>query len=492
MHDSGLERAHAADLAEQLGVPFAEISEATRGRLAELLDPGLEPGNPLDAWGNGTGTQGLFASSLVALADDPSVAAVALSVDLVRELDGDDSYPLAVMDAARRTDKPLAVLSNLPSAIDQEAAARLRRLRIPVLEGLRTGLLALGHLLDHASARPRYSPPRSAPGQIGRRRAAELLAAGAAGGAPLLELLREYGVAAARAVPADSADGALAAAEAIGFPVVLKTDEPAIQHKSDAGGVVLGVPGPARLASAYADLAGRLGPRVLVCETIPAGIEMALGIVRDPVLGPLIVVGAGGVLVEVLADRAVVLPPVAERTAAQLIGELRIGRVLAGLRGAPPADLDSIVRAITGLSALAGDLGDELEALDVNPLICGPAGAVAVDALAIRRRSAMPLRHRGPCWHCCPCWHRGRRLVRGPARLSRWLARRWRPVRHTGIASRPGSRGQLAMPMGSGRVVPARHLQRRARLHSRKRVRADERTAVRAGYHGLMQRAALQ
>lgn len=388
VHDSGLERAHAADLAEQLGVPFAEISEVTRGRLAGLLDPGLEPGNPLDVWGTGADTQGLFASALAALADDPSVAAVALSVDLVRELDGDDSYPHAVMDAARRTDKPLAVLSNLPSAIDQEAAARLRRERIPVLEGLRTGLLALGHLLDHAGARPRYSPAGSAPDQISRRRAAGLLAAGAAGGAPLLELLREYGVAAARAVPADSADGALAAAEAIGFPVVLKTDEPAIQHKSDAGGVVLGVPGPAGLASAYADLAVRLGPRVLVCETIPAGIEMTLGIARDPELGPLIVVGAGGVLVEVLADRAVALPPVAERTAAELIGELRIGRLLTGLRGAPPADLGSIVRAITGLSALAGDLGDEIEALDVNPLICGPAGAVAVDVLVIRRGSA--------------------------------------------------------------------------------------------------------
>ena len=149
MHDSGLERAHAADLAEQLGVPFAQLSDATRTRLAGLLDPGLEPGNPLDVWGTGADTVGLFASSLTALADDPSVAAVALAVDLVNELDGDDSYPQAALDAARRTDKPLVILSNLPSAIDQDAAAQLRRAAIPVLEGLRTGLLALGHLLDH-------------------------------------------------------------------------------------------------------------------------------------------------------------------------------------------------------------------------------------------------------------------------------------------------------------------------------------------------------
>ncbi len=390
VHDSGLERAHAADLAEQLGVPFAQLSEATRTRLADLLDPGLEPGNPLDVWGTGADTVGLFAGSLAALADDPSVAAVALAVDLVNELDGDDSYPLAALDAARRTCKPLAILSNLPSAVDQEVAAQLRRESIPVLEGLRTGLLALGHLLDHTGARSRYEAGLSGHATAGpardedrRRRGLALLAAGTASGAPLLDLLREYGIAAARAESADSADGALAAAGLIGYPVVLKTDEPAIQHKSDAGGVVLGVSGPAELAAAYAGLAARLGPRVLVCETVPSGVELALGLARDPALGPLIVVGAGGVLVEAIADRAVALPPVSEQTARQLLSELRISRLLAGFRGAPPADLDAIVRAVTGLSALAAELGGELQALDVNPLICGPDGAIAVDALAI-------------------------------------------------------------------------------------------------------------
>ena len=390
VHDSGLERAHAADLAEQLGVPFAQLSEATRARLADLLDPGLEPGNPLDVWGTGADTAGLFAGSLAALADDPSVAAVALAVDLVNELDGDDSYPLAALDAARRTGKPLAVLSNLPSAIDQEAAARLRRESIPVLEGLRTGLLALGHLLDHTGARSRYEAGLSGYATaipVGdedrRRRGLALLTAGPASGAPLLDLLREYGIAAARAEPADSSGGTLAAAGLIGYPVVLKTDEPAIQHKSDARGVVLGVSGPAELDAAYADMAARLGPRVLVCETVPSGVELALGLARDPALGPLIVVGAGGVLVEAIADRAVALPPVSEQTARQLLSELRISRLLAGFRGGPPADLDSIVRAVTGLSELAAELGGQLEALDVNPLICGPDGAVAVDALAI-------------------------------------------------------------------------------------------------------------
>ena len=177
----------------------------------------------------------------------------------------------------------------------------------------------------------------------------------------------------------------LAAAESIGYPVVLKTADPAVTHKSDVGGVVLGLRGPAELARAYADLSARLGPRVLVGQSVPAGPELAIGIARDPDLGPLVVVGAGGVLVELLADRAVALPPVYERTARQMIAELRVGRLLAGVRGAPPADLGAVVRSIVGVSELALDLGDDLAALDVNPLICGPSGATAVDVLTVGR-----------------------------------------------------------------------------------------------------------
>ena len=148
---------------------------------------------------------------------------------------------------------------------------------------------------------------------------------------------------------------------------------------------MLGIESPEQLADAYADLAGRLGPAVLVCETVPAGVELALGIVRDDALGPMLVVGAGGVLVELLADRVVALPPVSPDRARELLAGLRVSKLLDGVRGAPPADLDAIVRAITGLSDLALDLANQIEALDINPLICGPSGAIAVDALVITR-----------------------------------------------------------------------------------------------------------
>ncbi len=385
MHDSGLERAHVADVADELGVPFAAISAQTTARLAALLDPGLEPGNPLDVWGTGARAGEQLSGSLAALAGDPAVRAVALAVDLVHEFDGDQSYPLAVTETARRTSKPVVVLSNVPAAIDTGTAAALRASGIPVLEGTQSGLLALKHLLDQGADPVPASPP-DVPDRARREHWTRLITAGEAHGARLEELLRDYGIAAARTLTADSVAGALAAAAEIGYPVVLKTGEPGIAHKSDAGGVVLGLRDPDALGAAYQDLAERLGRRVLVCQTIPAGPELSLGLARDHELGPLLVVGAGGVLVELLADRAVALPPVSAGQAHRMLGTLRAARLLAGVRGQPAADLDAVTAAITGLSQLAIELGGVLEALDINPLICGPDRAVAVDALLITRQ----------------------------------------------------------------------------------------------------------
>ncbi len=393
VHDSGLERAHVADVAESVGIPFAQIGPATTQRLAALLEPGLNPGNPLDVWGTGAGTRELFGGALLALAEDPAVEAVALAVDLVPELDGDESYPLAALDTAGGTDKPLAVLCGLGSAVDAEWAGRLRARGVPVLEGTRSGLLALRHLLDQprqaaavaarpaADVRPRVDEDRRARGR-------SLLAGAEPDGAALLGLLAEYGIPVPRAVVAADLAAVLAAAAEIGYPVVLKTDAPGTAHKSDVGGVLTAISDAGQLAAGYADLARRLGPRVLVCEHVPAGVELALGVVTDPQLGPLIVVGAGGVLVELLADRAVALPPVSAETAAALVEGLRVRALLAGARGAPPVDRPAVYRAIRGVSELALELGDRIEALDINPLICGPSGAVAVDALAIPRLPA--------------------------------------------------------------------------------------------------------
>lgn len=379
VHDSGAERVLVADVAERVGVRFAALSADTVTRLAGLLGEGLAPTNPLDVWSTGAGTERLFTECLSALADDEEVGVVALGIDLVPEYDGDDSYPLAVEAALRRTDKPVVVLANLASAVDQDTAGRLRAQGAPVLEGTVTGLRALAHLLAR-----RTSPAAAVTVDEPRRdRWLARLAAGPLDAAGSMALLANYGIPVAATLPAGSEREALAAAATVGYPVVLKTAGAA--HKSDVSGVRVGLDGDGAVAAAYADLAARLGADVVVQHQQPAGVEVALGLVRDPLLGPLVVVAAGGTMVELVGSRAVALPPVGPERARKLLSGLVVDRLLDGVRGRPPVDRAAVVAAVLAVSQLAVELGDGLEALDVNPLIVTPEGAVAVDALLLPR-----------------------------------------------------------------------------------------------------------
>ncbi len=368
VHDSGFERAHVADVAAATGVEFAALSATTKRRLADVLDPSLEPANPLDVWGTGRDAEELFTAALTTLADDPGVGAVALAVDLVPEFDGDDSYPSAVLAAAARTAKPVTVLASVPAAINADLAARLRRGGVPVLESTRSGLLALRHLLSPPPAPPPAPPP---PDVARRDRWAARLAAGLAG-AGLLDLLRDYGIPAAVARPASTLAAALAAADATGYPVAVKTDEPGIAHKSDVAGVRLGVASRAELTAAYTDLAARLGPRVTVSPMVTPGPEVIIGMARDQALGELIVTGPGGLLANYFPERTVALPPLHPAAAAGMISRLRFAEVLAGVRGSPPCDTGAIAAALVSFSVLVSELGHLLDAFDINPLICGP------------------------------------------------------------------------------------------------------------------------
>ena len=411
IHDSGGERVHLLDLAEELAVPLARISGATRSRLAAVLEPGLPATNPLDAWGTGNDADAIFAACIRALLDDPDTGALALALDLTTEPTPDTSWTGLAIAAARSTAKPVAVLGNLASAVDPADARRLRAAGVPVLEGTATGLAALRHLLAHRDFLAHPPPPAAA--AVGGDAAPVAAEAGggdggarvaAAGGRgrlrarwrerlvdprPLgeveaLAMLAGWGVPVVAAEEAGSLEGAVAAAGRVGWPVALKTAAPGVLHKSAAGGVRLGLADPEQLAAAYGELAGRLGPRVVVAATAAPGVELALGVVRDPQFGPLVMVAAGGVLVEALGDRRFALPPVDARTARSMLDRLAVRPLLDGGRGAPPADLGAVADAVVRLSALAVDLGDDLAAVDVNPLVAGPHGCVAVDALVVR------------------------------------------------------------------------------------------------------------
>jgi acetate---CoA ligase (ADP-forming) len=388
VHDSGAERALVADIAHVEAVPFGVISAATREQLSDLLDEGLAGENPLDVWGAGADTCRVVTESLSILAADESVSVVALAVDLVAEYDDDTSYPDAVRAALHRTDKPLVVLSNSAAAVDQSRARSLRALGVPVLEGTRTGLRTLRHLLDHAQL------PRAAETRVDesrRRRWRSRIASmpssteGSLDPVSSFELLEDYGLRVAAPWPVSSAAEAVQVADRLGYPVVLKTGEPRIAHKTDAEGVRTGVSDARTVAAVYADLSARLGTRVLVQPQADPGVELAVGIVRDPLLGPLLLLAAGGTLIELMSSRRVALPPVDRATAERMLSRLDVSRVLEGVRGRPPGDREAVLDAVVAVSSIALELGDVVEAIDLNPLIVTASGAVVVDTLILPR-----------------------------------------------------------------------------------------------------------
>jgi len=315
------------------------------------------------------------------------VAALAFSVDLTSEDYPEMGYIAMARETFPETKKPFAMLSNFSSGIDRTDARLLDGDGIPVLEGTLTGLAAFRHLFAYRDFRARSPVEGASPvaDEVRERWHDRLASGGPFDELEGLALLSDYGVPVVASVRADTLEDAISAAEGIGFPVAVKTAAPGVQHKSDVGGVRLGVDDSPSLEDAYTDLERRLGPQVNVSPMAPPGVEIALGIVRDPQFGPLVLVGAGGVLVEVLRDRRLAIPPLNDVRAQAMVGRLKVRTLLDGVRGQPPADVDAVARAIVALSWLASDLGDRLEALDANPVICGRNGCVAVDTLVVPR-----------------------------------------------------------------------------------------------------------
>jgi acyl-CoA synthetase (NDP forming) len=378
VHDSGAERALATDVAHDLGVAYADLSPQSLTAVGELLDDGLVATNPLDVWGTGADTRSLFRACLRVVAEDAAVAVTALAVDLVTEFDGDTAYADAILDVASETSAPLAVLTSVPSAIDGPTAQRLRGSGIPILEGFRSGLAALGQLASWPREIEGRPPPLDRERQLRwRTRLDDWVPALA------FDLFTDYGIPVARPTTAHDVDEVLAAANSVGYPVVLKTV--AHQHKSDVGGVILDLADDDVLRAAYAEVAERLGPVVTVQPMVAGGVEISVGVVRDAAFGPLLVVAAGGVLVELMADRVLACPPVSHEGALKLLKGLRIRPLLDGWRGAPAADVTALAHVIVAFSQLALELGHSLEAVEANPVIASRGGAVAVDALVIAR-----------------------------------------------------------------------------------------------------------
>jgi len=182
---------------------------------------------------------------------------------------------------------------------------------------------------------------------------------------------------------ASTPDEAAALAERLGFPVALKRVAPGLVHKSDAGGVALGLEGGDAVREAFARMV-QPGEKGFVQRMAPSGLEVIVGAQRDPQFGPLVMFGLGGVYVEVFRDVAFRLAPLSESEAREMIDETAAGRLLAGVRGQPPGDIDAVVDVLVRLGRLMAEM-DEVAEVDLNPLIVGPAGegAWAVDVRVV-------------------------------------------------------------------------------------------------------------
>lgn len=386
--DSGGFRELLIDRAAAIGVPLADFTPATHEALKAVLPHTLEVTNPLDAAGPMDENYGpTFRQSHDIVSRDANTGVLGIEFYHDDENGARDGHLDGTLGAYRNSDKPVFVYTNLTDLPNERLTDLLDRRGIPVINGVDLALGAVKALFERHALLSRPAPqlPPLPAQEVVETWRARLAAGGTLGEQEGLCLLADFGVAAVEVRAAHDETAVLAAAAAIGFPLVLKTAMPGIHHKSDVGGVVAGIGDAAALVAAYRDMAARLGPAVVLEPQVARGVEFGLGLRNDPAFGPVVSLGAGGTLVELLDDRVHALAPFDAREAQRQLERLKLRRLLDGVRGAPPADMTALVTAIARFSVLCAALAEEVAEIDVNPLIAGPAGAVAVDALIVAK-----------------------------------------------------------------------------------------------------------
>ncbi|MEM8949520.1 MAG: acetate--CoA ligase family protein [Pseudomonadota bacterium] len=381
IHDSGGERELLADLADDLGVPFAKLSEATLSRIDEVTEPGIEPDNPLDAWSTGQNAEQAYADAMTAMMADPATAAGLYVLDWRQDYYLHEIHERALCRAAASTDKPIIAVSNYSMTVDPDLAARLADSNVPLLKGTREAVLAMRALLARGPTPPfrkqRY-PEACAQAWREKLRGRRWISEPEA-----YALLTDYGIVCPAHDVASSPAEAHAAASRIGFPLVLKAIQPGLAHKTEQAGVHLGLATIDQVTKAYADLTSRFGPDVLVAEMINRKAEWTLGAVIDPSFGPAIRMAPGGVMVDLIDEHALLMAPFTADEALAALEELRMAKTLDGFRGSQALVKGALCDAASKLSHLAWDLADILTDLEINPIAVNTDTAVAVDALIV-------------------------------------------------------------------------------------------------------------
>ena len=382
---SGADAGHAADLAAARGLELAPPSAAGLVRLAEILPPIATAGNPMDVtmalWGDEAGQRQVY-RLLLAERYDAAVMVInypSSGPDTSPALLADFDGAVAALIAARAgLAVPIFAASNLAEGLPPAVRARLLAAGIVPLQGLEAAFAALAQAADLRRDRSAAGSGLVAAGRpIGATRTLDEWASKA--------WLRAAGIATPRSALVQSPQEAAAEARAIGYPVVLKAVGPDLAHKSEQGAVVLGLRDENTLRNAARRLLALPGAEALLVEAQvgDAVAEVILGATRDPVFGMTLLVGAGGVLAELIADRQLFLLPLEEETLRRRLPALKVWPLLQGYRGRPAGDCEALIAAIMVFASHLERDAERVVECDVNPLLVRPQGqgVVAVDAL---------------------------------------------------------------------------------------------------------------
>lgn len=404
---SGGQTALACDIAETGGIGVAAFSAATAARLLKAL-PGGSGLNPIDFGATVNVEDRNSPEAIRAVLDDENVGAIVALQDTQESLNPAtlENY-MGILnvyaEAGRDAQKPFVVLSPTSENVDPGVRALLAQNGVPLIRGLAPGLKAVGNLRlgrpgpagawgeARQSGRARFNPNA----EDIRRELSGI--SGALDPATSFRILREYGLPVVRSIVVPDADEAAARASEVGFPMVVKVTSNHIQHRSDVGGVALDIADEAALRAAIAGIAASVAaalPNAVIDgyelqEQLVDGVEAMAGFTSAPPFGQLVVVGSGGTLVEVIADRAVKLAPLTTDEAAEMIAGTKLAKRLGGYRNLmPKTDIAPLVDLTVKLSQLASDLDGIMVACDINPVLVrkGSGEVRIVDALCICTR----------------------------------------------------------------------------------------------------------
>ena len=365
------------DYAQSEGAVMPDFGEGTKARLLPMMQAGITPKNPLDV--GIPSTMQIAADICANAAADGEIDMVAWAAPMPRKTEvWGDVTPLR--ELLSKTEKPIVAFGRVISQVSEALVAAQQAAGIPFLQGIVPTVRALNALWFHAARRGRLPATPAPP------RASELSPA------TLEPALARYGIVLPKSERIETAAAAVSAAVRIGFPVALKIQSHDIAHKTEAGGVALDLRDADAVESAAYALVARAraaNPRARIqgflVQEMVAGIEAILGARTDPLYGPLLLVGAGGILVEIVRDTALRLLPVTLDEVEKMIGELKLAGPLAGFRGQPAADRAALAQGALALARFFLDHHTRLIDIEINPLMvrANGCGAIAVDVRVV-------------------------------------------------------------------------------------------------------------